>query len=38
MVREGEAVAVAVGRCVEVVAASWHDRGNAVYDNPIVVF
>ena len=30
-------VAGAVGRYVEVVAASSHDRASAVYGNPVVV-
>ena len=29
---------MAVGRCEEVVAASWHGRAGAVYGNPVVVF
>lgn len=35
---EGEAVAVGVGRCEEVVGEWRHDRARAVYGNPDAVF
>lgn len=35
---EGEAVAVAVGRCEVVVGEWWNDRASAVYGNPDAAF